>query len=114
MLIGGGPANRHLTVPPVLVVEILSPATEEKDRNAKFLLYQSHDVRHYVIANPISQHLEVFQLESSIYRSIRPLHPQKPNHAAGGRLRIYRPLPAADPLMLALDDLDAIELSLDE
>lgn len=92
MLIAGRPTNSHLTVPPVLVVEILSPATEDKDRNAKFLLYQLQGVRYYVIADPISQHLEVFQLES----------------------RVYRQLPAADPLMLALDDVDVIALSFEE
>lgn len=92
MLIAGNPTNSHLTVPPVLVVEILSPATEEKDRNAKFLLYQLQGVRYYVIADPISQHLEVYKLETGVYLQ----------------------QPATDSLIMTLDDMDSIEVSFDE
>ena len=44
--------KKFLDFPPVLVVEVLSPATASKDRGEKMELYQQQMVKYYVIADP--------------------------------------------------------------
>ncbi|MCW3126997.1 MAG: hypothetical protein JWO03_2655 [Bacteroidetes bacterium] len=41
-----------ITSPPILIVEILSPATALKDRQVKFDIYQEQKVKYYIIADP--------------------------------------------------------------
>ena len=45
---------------PDLVVEALSPATEKRDRGAKFRIYRQSGVREYWIADPRARFIEVF------------------------------------------------------
>jgi Uma2 family endonuclease len=45
---------------PDLVVEVLSPATEAKDRGAKFRLYEAHGVRELWLVQPQTPFVEVF------------------------------------------------------
>lgn len=45
--------------PPDLVVEVISPASDKRDRGTKFDLYQQHGVREYWLIEPIRQYLEV-------------------------------------------------------
>lgn len=40
--------ERHIVEPPRLIVEVLSPSTEEKDRTAKLDLYTSQAVEFYL------------------------------------------------------------------
>jgi Uma2 family endonuclease len=47
---------------PDLVVEVLSPATEKRDRGLKFKIYQESGVREYWIADPRARFIEVFLL----------------------------------------------------
>ncbi len=47
---------------PDLVVEVLSPATAERDRSVKLKLYGRHGVREYWIADPASRALEVYTM----------------------------------------------------
>ena len=47
-----------LTVPPTLVAEVLSPATEDKDRHAKRDLYAEQGVKHYLLVDPDSGVIE--------------------------------------------------------
>lgn len=49
---------------PDLVVEVLSPSTEFRDRGAKFRLYEQHGVREYWLAQPESEYVEVYRLEA--------------------------------------------------
>jgi len=51
---------------PDLVVEILSPATELKDRNVKFKLYQKHGVREYWLVSPAG-YVDVYYLNAGQY-----------------------------------------------
>ena len=51
---------------PDLVVEILSPATELKDRNVKFKLYQKHGVREYWLISPAG-YVDVYYLDNGQY-----------------------------------------------
>lgn len=58
----------HVTTPPSLVLEILSPATVLKDRNTKFNLYQAYGVRYYLLADTGKKEVEVFVLDGNRYR----------------------------------------------
>jgi Uma2 family endonuclease len=49
---------------PDLVVEVLSPSTELRDRRDKFKLYQKFGVREYWLAHPVALYIEVFRLEN--------------------------------------------------
>lgn len=53
---------------PDLVVEILSPATAEKDRTYKRTLYAKHGVKEYWLVDPESQAIEVLTLGARGYR----------------------------------------------
>ncbi len=58
----------HLTGAPELVVEVLSPGTENerRDREAKLKLYSSRGVQEYWIADWRLQQVEVYRRESAI------------------------------------------------
>ncbi len=45
---------------PDLVVEILSPETEIRDRGEKFALYEQHALREYWLINPALEFVEVY------------------------------------------------------
>ncbi len=47
--------ERFITEPPRLIVEVLSPSTEDKDRTAKWDLYASLGVEFYLLADPIAK-----------------------------------------------------------
>lgn len=47
---------------PDLIVEVLSPSTEARDRKAKFELYEKLGVRQYWLAHPEAHFFEVFAL----------------------------------------------------
>lgn len=48
--------------PPDLAIEVLSPATEKRDRGTKFRIYQESGVHEYWIADPRARFIEVFLL----------------------------------------------------
>ncbi len=62
--------KRFLDFPPVLVVEVLSPATAAKDRGLKMELYQAQNVKYYLIADPQFKKLEIYQLLNSKYEPV--------------------------------------------
>ncbi len=84
-LICGKFPERHIERPPVLILEILSESTADKDRTAKHQLYEREGVQYYFLIDP--------NTESSNTQSIEPyeLHD---GH--------YRPLPTTSPLQLTL------------
>jgi Uma2 family endonuclease len=54
---------------PAAIFEILSPSTKNKDRTAKFDLYQSQKVRHYTIVDPETETVEIYTLgEDGLYQ----------------------------------------------
>ena len=66
------PNNPHyLDFPPELIIEILSPSTEAKDRGLKMERYAWYGVRFYMLADPQRQQLEAFQLEQGGYRKLK-------------------------------------------
>ena len=53
---------------PDLVVEVLSPSTEEHDRGIKFLDYAAHGVAEYWIVDPETEMVEQYVLEGNAFR----------------------------------------------
>lgn len=62
VLCGDAPA-RHVEQPPALIAEIVSPSTENLDRDAKFNLYCEQGVGYYLIIEPAKRALEIFKLD---------------------------------------------------
>lgn len=56
--------DEQVVTEPVLVVEVLSPATQGYDRSAKFALYRLlRSLREYVLIDPETRRIEVFRPE---------------------------------------------------
>jgi len=53
---------------PDLVVEVLSPSTEDNDRGIKFLDYAAHGVSEYWITDPEAEMIEQYVLEDRMYQ----------------------------------------------
>jgi len=62
--------KKYLDFPPILVVEILSPATASKDRGEKMELYQSQGVKYYLIADPQFKKLEIYEFINTQYQPV--------------------------------------------
>jgi len=78
MVVCGEVTNQsYLDKPPVLVFEVLSPSTEQKDRLLKAELYASQGVKYYVLVDPQVQQAEVLELELGEYQKVAVLHGQK-------------------------------------
>ncbi len=61
-------AKKFLDFAPSLVVEILSPATADKDRLVKFPLYEAEHIPYYLIISPDTELVEVYQYVDGSYR----------------------------------------------
>ena len=64
------PDNRKLLMPPVLVFEVLSPATEKKDRGLKFELYRGAGVKYYCIVDPAGKSAAAYALRDGKYKKM--------------------------------------------
>ena len=54
--------NKHTITNPILVVEVLSPGTESKDRGEKFIRYQQIDtLRSYLLVSQTAPRMELFE-----------------------------------------------------
>lgn len=58
----------HLTGAPELVVEVMSPGDERRDRELKLKLYSVQGVREYWICDRQQQRVEVYRRENAILR----------------------------------------------
>ncbi len=65
MILCDTPPSDFVRIPPVLILEIFSPATRLKDRNLKFKLYEESGVKYYLMADPEKNALEVFALKNN-------------------------------------------------
>lgn len=54
------PVNRFIETCPALVVEVLSESTAEKDRTAKYELFESQGVQYYIMIDPLTRANEVY------------------------------------------------------
>jgi Uma2 family endonuclease len=61
-VVGGETGKLFLDFPPVIAVEVLSPSTQIKDRNAKFDRYEQFGVRYYMIVDIDINQVEIFHL----------------------------------------------------
>ena len=57
-----------LEIPPVLVFEVLSPASGRKDRIIKYQLYEQAGVKYYCIVDPETDSADVFVLQKERFR----------------------------------------------
>jgi Uma2 family endonuclease len=64
------PEQLYFEVMPELVAEILSPTTANKDRNLKFELFQSANIKYYIIISPKTQTIEVYELQNGKYQLV--------------------------------------------
>jgi Uma2 family endonuclease len=54
--------NKHVITNPILVVEVLSPSTEPKDRGEKFIRYQQIEtLRSYLLVSQTEPRVELFE-----------------------------------------------------
>ena len=60
--------KKRLEIPPVLVFEILSPSTSQKDKVLKYGLYQDAGVQYYCIVTPEPVSIDVFHLNGDEYK----------------------------------------------
>ncbi len=59
--------NSHINNTPTLIIEIASKATQLKNRNTKFNLYEFCGVKYYLMAEPDNNAIEVFELIDNKY-----------------------------------------------
>ncbi|MFZ2281955.1 MAG: Uma2 family endonuclease [Prosthecobacter sp.] len=52
---------------PDLIIEVLSPSTEERDRGIKFQDYAMHGVAEYWIIDPVADSVELYRLAGDVY-----------------------------------------------
>lgn len=57
---------------PDLIVEVLSPSTEARDRGVKFTDYAAHGVREYWIIDTIMETVELHRLVGDAYPAVEP------------------------------------------
>ncbi len=62
--------ERGVEGPPDLVIEILSPSTQDQDRGPKQQLYARYGIRHYWLLDPKAKTLTELLLESGVYKLI--------------------------------------------
>jgi Uma2 family endonuclease len=54
-------------IPPALVVEVLSPSTESRDRERKLQIYARYAVPEYWIVDPVANTIEIWKLEQQAF-----------------------------------------------
>lgn len=62
LVVCGEIKKKYLDFPPVLVVEVLSPATSLKDHHTKYEIYESQGVKYYLMISPDTEEVEVYGL----------------------------------------------------
>ena len=66
---------------PDLVVEVLSPGTEQADRGEKYLEYAKAGVREYWIVDPNERKVEVYTLRENVYQLVERCKPGEAIHS---------------------------------
>lgn len=60
------PEQNYVKNAPKLIIEVLSPSTEQKDRGKKFILYRKiSSLEEYVLINPSEYYVEVYRRQSN-------------------------------------------------
>ena len=71
MIICGEAEGSYLEFPPVLIIEILSPSSINKDRVIKFDLYREQGVKYYIMVDFTKKTTEVFELIDNFYKQVQ-------------------------------------------
>ena len=71
------PEEGHITRSPVLIFEILSKSSAQKDQNTKYEIYEREGVKYYVIVDPWDQVAKVFELVSGRYQKLIDVENEK-------------------------------------
>jgi len=101
----------YLDGPADLVVEIISPDSIERDRGEKFVEYEAAGIPEYWLLDPLRQEaLFYWRGEDNLYHAA-PIDPEgiyRSRTLPGFRLDVdwlwQRPLPAIEPILIALGD----------
>jgi Uma2 family endonuclease len=70
VVIGEEPNRKHLSLPPLLVVEVLSPSTRIFDLNVKLRVYGQSGVKHYWVVDVEVPSLRVYEAEADELRLV--------------------------------------------
>ena len=62
--------ERAIEGAPTLVVEVLSPSTDRRDRSVKQAIYTQYGVVHYWIVDPVAQTVEALRLRDGAYEIV--------------------------------------------
>ncbi|RYG66602.1 Uma2 family endonuclease [bacterium] len=87
---------KRLTVPPALIVEVLSESTARNDRVRKLHAYAQFGVANYWLVDPAQQTLEAFALRDGLYQIV----------AAHEEAEVFAPATFPD-LLISLPELFA-------
>jgi len=68
LIVCGKIHKTYLDFPPVLVVEIISKATEDRDRNVKYDYYEQQGIKYYLIVDWKKQSIELYELVNGQYQ----------------------------------------------
>jgi Uma2 family endonuclease len=71
LIVCGEISKKYLDFPPALIAEILSPATEYKDRHIKYPLYESQQIRYYLIIDAEKNQVELYEIAEGKYQLIK-------------------------------------------
>jgi Uma2 family endonuclease len=64
----------HVRGAPDLVVEVLSPSTARRDREAKMKLYAQYEVPNYWLLDPVAREAVAYALQEGDYRQVALAH----------------------------------------
>ncbi len=65
--------KQYFSKKPLLIVEVLSKATAQKDMTVKFDLYEKQKVGCYIMIEPNTQKVEIYELKDDKYELIKSL-----------------------------------------
>jgi Uma2 family endonuclease len=64
--------ENHVEGPPDLIIEVVSPDSQTRDRRKKHREYEKGGVREYWILDPLSQRMEAYALKRGAYVELEP------------------------------------------
>jgi Uma2 family endonuclease len=67
LIVCGHIQKSYLNFPPMLVVEVLSKATEDRDRGIKYDFYEQEGVKYYLIVDVKKKLIQIYQLINDKY-----------------------------------------------
>lgn len=69
------PVQRFIETCPTLVVEVLSESTAEKDRTAKYELFESQGVKYYLMLDPLTRAHQLYQAIDGVFALLEDKNP---------------------------------------